>query len=76
MLAPRAVTQARSMAFSSSRMLPGQVCVKSFSIASGEIVRAASPRRAYLAVKCVAKSGMSSGRSRNGGNSIFTTFRR
>ena len=72
----RAVTHARSMAFSSCRTFPGQGYFSSTSIASGLTSGGCCPGRAYFWQKCAASSGMSSGRSRSGGRSIRTTLSR
>src|ERR1051325_2761915 len=69
--------QARSIAFSSSRTLPGQRCC--FSAASASALnRASRPRssRPISEAKCSASSTMSSPRSRNGGTSIGNTASR
>ena len=74
---PSAIATAALIAFSSSRTCPGQgwsrsACIasESISVTGGVLIGVSFSR------KCIASSGMSSGRSRSGGRSIRITFRR
>ena len=72
------VAPARSITFSSSRTLPGQVYCSSSASTSGESWSEMSRlfSSSYLRTKCCASGRMSSRRSRRGGSSIGTTARR
>ena len=77
MCVPSASSIARSIAFSSSRMLPGQWYAQSCFSASGSrpsIFFLSSPEKRRM--KKLVSAAMSSLRSRSGGISIVTTFRR
>ena len=74
---PRQITIARSMAFSSSRTLPGQACRINTSSALADTLRhRAAGGHANLLRKWLTSTGMSSRRSRSGGRWMQKTFRR
>ena len=73
----RSSATARSMAFSSSRMLPGQAYACRQAIAAPDTPVIGFPIcAANRAAKCSASSGMSSGRSRSGGSRTGITLMR
>ncbi len=72
---PAVSTTARSMAFSSSRTLPGQPYASSASRPACEMPRTALPFLiAKRFKKCSAKSDTSPARSRKGGSTTWMTF--
>ncbi|MNP45843.1 hypothetical protein D3C76_1397960 [compost metagenome] len=74
---PRVITTARSMMFSSSRMLPYQGKETSIFMASAGIeVMLRRIRLAIFLMKKLTKSGMSSRRSRRDGSSMGKTLSR
>ncbi len=72
----RVSSTARSITFSSSRTLPGQSTTSTGVAPRSGWRQLNDSYGAPFFVKCFAKRGISSGRSRSGGNSSGKTFRR